>query len=80
MSKRQLDPNRPKNGNPLVKWRIASAEQVKELANFLPNNEMTEADFRNEVSRSVLYDGEFLRTAYQLACQLGLYYISDDNV
>lgn len=78
MAERQLDPNRPKNGNPLVKWRVASAEQVKELANALPKEEMPEIDFR--IKAGALYNNSFLTTGYQLACQLGLYYISDDKI
>ncbi len=74
---RYLDPNRPKNGNPLVKWRITKTFYIKEFVHNLPKEEMSEDDFRAKVKK--LHNGAFLRTAYQLYCQLALYYISDDG-
>lgn len=74
---RCLDPDRPKNGNPLVKWRITKTSYIKEFVHNLPKEEMSENDFRAKVK--TLHNGAFLRTAYQLYCQLALYYISDDG-
>ncbi len=72
---RFLDPNRIKNGNPLVKWRITTVSYIREFVHYLPKERMDERTFRSRVKD--FYKGSFFTTAYQLYCQLGLYYISE---
>lgn len=60
----------------ICRWRNGSAKTVVELVNRLPHFSMTSSDFRLIMNKKW---PEFFRTAYQLACQLGLYYESDDN-
>lgn len=67
---RFLDPNRIKNGNPLVKWRITTVSYIREFVHNLPKERMDENSFRSRVKD--LYGGSFFTTAYQLYCQLGL--------
>lgn len=74
---RFLDPNRIKNGNPLVKWRITTVSYIREFVHNLPKERMDENSFRSRVKD--LYGGSFFTTAYQLYCQLGLYYISENG-
>lgn len=64
-------------GDPICKWRNASTETLIELVSQLPKKVMTNSDFRMKMVDSI-YGGAFLKTAYQLATQLGLYYIEDD--
>ena len=63
-------------GDGLVKWRMAKIPTVVELVSQLPKEEMSELQFRNEMKHSIYGEG-FIRTAYQLACQLGLYCIDN---
>lgn len=63
-------------GDGLVKWRMAKIPTVVELVSQLPKEEMSELQFRNEMKHSIYGEG-FTRTAYQLACQLGLYCIDN---
>ena len=63
-------------GDGLVKWRMAKIPTVVELVSQLPKEEMSELQFRNEMKYSKYGEG-FIRTAYQLACQLGLYCIDN---
>lgn len=65
-------------GDVLVKWRMAKIPTVVELVGELPKEKMPEERFRTEMRSSIYGDG-FLRTAYQLACQLGLYCIDDNE-
>lgn len=51
---------------------------VVELVQELPKEEMSESDFRAYMAKSLYGDG-FTRTPYQLACQLGLYCIDNQN-
>lgn len=63
-------------GDPICKWRNSSVETVMELVSQLPKKTMLNTDFRNIMDSSI-YGGAFLKTAYQLASQLGLYYVDD---
>ena len=63
-------------GDVLVKWRMAKIPTVVELVGELPKEKMSEETFKSEM-RSSIYGEGFLRTAYQLACQLGLYCIDN---
>ncbi len=65
-------------GDVLVKWRMAKIPTVVELVGELPKEKMPEERFKTEMRSSIYGDG-FLRTVYQLACQLGLYCIDDNE-
>lgn len=65
-------------GDVLVKWRMAKTPTVVELVGELPKERMPEERFKTEVRSSIYGDG-FLRTVYQLACQLGLYCIDNNE-
>ena len=65
-------------GDVLVKWRMAKIPTVVELVGELPKEKMPEERFKTEMRFSIYGDG-FLRTVYQLACQLGLYCIDDNE-
>ena len=61
--------------DPICKWRTASIGTVVELVEYLPKNRMSKDRFRHYMEE--YYDGDFFRTPYQLALQLGLYYEDD---
>lgn len=61
-------------GDALVKWRTAKISTVVELVGELPKETMPESEFRIKMDSSI-YGKAFNKTAYQLACQLGLYCI-----
>ncbi len=65
-------------GDVLCKWRTPRVEHVVELVSELPKEELSEADFKSFMVNSI-YGPEFVRTPYQLACQLGLYCIDNDK-
>lgn len=60
-------------GDVICKWRVASLANLKELVNWLPKEKMSNSDYRD------LMEEWFLTTGYQLACQLGLYYIDEEK-
>lgn len=62
----------------ICRWRNGTPKTVVELVNSMPHVKMTNADFR-EFMQKTIWAHEFFRTPYQLACQLGLYYESDDG-
>lgn len=66
-------------GDPICKWRNASVWTTVELVSQLPKVQMSDDEFREIMSRSI-YRASFIKTAYQLACQLGLYYVDEDMV
>lgn len=55
----------------ICRWRNATPKTVCEFVEKLPHQQMSAEDFRLRM------EPDFFRTAYQLACQLGLYY--EDN-
>lgn len=63
-------------GDVLCKWRMPKVKYVVELVQELPKEEMAENEFKTYMSGSIYGEG-FTRTAYQLACQLGLYCIDN---
>ena len=65
-------------GDVLCRWRTPRVEHVVELVRELPKEELSETDFKSFMANS-LYGPDFIRTPYQLACQLGLYCINDDK-
>lgn len=65
--------------DPICRWRNATPETICEIIESLPKKEMAREDFRLYMQKSKWGEG-FAHTIYQLACQTGLYYISDDNI
>lgn len=61
----------------ICRWRNGTPKTVVELANSMPHEVMSSDRFRDIMSTQ--WDGDFFRTPYQLACQLGLYYESEDG-
>lgn len=60
-------------GDIICKWRVANVANLIELVDMLPHEELPNDVFRDRMGAG------FMRTPYQLACQLGLYYIDDNN-
>ena len=56
----------------ICRWRNATPKTVCEFVEKLPHKKMSAEDFR------FIMQPDFFRTAYQLACQLGLYYEDND--
>ena len=61
----------------ICRWRNPYVKTIVELANILPHKVMSSDEYRTTIENH--WPG-FLRTAYQLACQVGLYYESDDGL
>lgn len=61
----------------ICRWRNGTPKTVVELVNSMPHAVLTSERFRNIMSTK--WDGDFFRTPYQLACQLGLYYESEEG-
>lgn len=61
----------------LCRWRNATPENVVFLVNALPHHKMKSKEFRSYMKNH--WNGDFFHTPYQVACQLGLYYESDDG-
>lgn len=70
--------------DPICRWRNATPETVRLLVELLPKTEMSEADYKKQLkencrAKNFDYD-KFLTTAYQLAAQIGLYYIDSNGI
>lgn len=76
-SKRQMNAYAPTKSDPICKWRAVSIANAIEIVSWLPKRAMSSDEFRDYMRKSV--DGDFFHTAYQLACQMGLY-CEDDGV
>lgn len=61
----------------ICRWRNGTPKTVVELVNSLPHVTMAIDAFRAFMVDK--WDGDFFRTAYQLACQLGLYCEAEDG-
>lgn len=62
----------------ICRWRNGTPQTVMELVNSMPHTKMSNENFRAFMQNSI-WGKDFFRTPYQLACQLGLYYESDDG-
>lgn len=63
--------------DPICRWRNPYVSTIIELVKILPHEVMPSDKFRTIVEKR--WPG-FLHTPYQLACQVGLYYESDDGL
>ena len=61
----------------ICRWRNGTPKNVVELVNSIPHVKMKIGDFKKAMSDK--WNGSFFTSQYQLACQLGLYYESDDG-
>lgn len=61
----------------ICRWRNGTPKTVVELVNSMPHEVMSSDRFRDIMSTK--WNGDFFRTPYQLACQLGLYYESEEG-
>ena len=61
--------------DPICRWRNPYFKTVRELIDLLPKKIMPKQEARGIVTGK---EAGFYQTAYQLACQLGLYYEEDD--
>lgn len=57
----------------ICRWRNATPKTVCEFVQHLPHEQMSSEDFRLRMGN------DFFHTAYQLACQLGLYLEDQDK-
>ena len=63
--------------DPICRWRNPYVNTIVELVKALPHQEMPSDDFRTIIEERW---PAFLHTPYQLACQMGLYYESEDGM
>ena len=61
----------------ICRWRNGTPKTVVELVNSIPHTKMPIDVFRRFMENR--WDGDFFRTPYQLACQLGLYCEAEDG-
>lgn len=65
--------------SPIVRWRYATLENVREILNVLPKFEVNE-DYARNIIRENWYEehnNDFFRNTYQLAVQIGLYFFAN---
>ena len=62
----------------ICRWRNGTPQTVVELVNSMPHKVMPSSDFRIYMTQN--WNGDFFRTPYQLACQLGLYCEAEDGM
>src|SRR5690606_37882176 len=60
--------------DPICRWRNPFLHNDSELISILPKEEMTKEKARDITNARSHLKGDFYKTPYQLACQLGLYY------
>lgn len=77
-SGRQMVTYASTKSDPICKWRTVSVDNLIELVSWLPKKAMKKESFRDYMFRN--HDFDFFHTAYQLACQMALYYESEDGV
>lgn len=77
-SGRQMVSYAPTKSDPICKWRAVSVDNLIELVSWLPKKAIKKEAFRDYMFRN--YDFDFFHTAYQLACQMALYYESEDGM
>lgn len=62
----------------ICRWRNGTPKTVMELVNSIPHRIVSIDEFRDFMANK--WEGDFFRTPYQLACQLGLYCESEDGL
>lgn len=66
-------------GDPICKWRKVSTENLVEIVSWLPKKICSEDEYKSHMMLCPIGGKAYLRTAYQLSCQLGLQYIDEDG-
>ena len=67
-------------GDPICKWRKVSAKNVVDIVSWLPKTVCSEDDYKRHMSQCPIGGNAYIRTAYQLSCQLGLQYVDDEGL
>ena len=67
-------------GDPICKWRKVSTENIIEMVSWLPKNVCTDEEYRTHMQYCTIGGPAYLRTAYQLSCQLGLQYVDENGL
>lgn len=67
-------------GDPICKWRKVSTENIVEIVSWLPKRICPESEYRSYMTQCPIGGSAYLRTAYQLSCQLGLQYIDENGL
>ncbi len=78
LSGRQMVTYPETKSDPICKWRAVSVANLIELVEWLPKHPMPKEAFRDYMYQHLKSD--FFHTAYQLACQMALYYEGDDGM
>lgn len=74
---RQMNVYASTKSDPICKWRAVSVNNLIEIVGWLPKKPMSKEAFRSYMQNH--FDGDFFHTAYQLACQMALYYEDDEQ-
>lgn len=65
--------------DPICRWRNPTLETVVEFVKLLPKQELSKTRAREIINQNNPFNAEFFKTPYQLACQLGLYYETNER-
>ena len=77
LSGRQMNVYAATKSDPICKWRAVSVNNLIEIVGWLPKKPMSKESFRHYMRSH--FKGDFFHTAYQLACQMALYYEDDEQ-
>lgn len=77
LSGRQMNVYAATKSDPICKWRAVSVNNLIEIVGWLPKKPMSKESFRYYMQSH--FEGDFFHTAYQLACQMALYYEDDEQ-
>ena len=66
--------------DPICRVQNPYPKNVVKLVKNLPHQEMTNESFKKYMTKSEYGADSFFKTYYQLACQLGLYFIDDKQI
>ena len=67
-------------GDPIARVQNPFPSNIAEFVRNLPHKEMTNDEFRIYMNNCKWGGNAFFRTYYQLACQVGLYYIDEKSI
>lgn len=76
-SGRQMNVYAATKSDPICKWRAVSVNNLIEIVTWLPKQAMSKESFRFYMQNH--FEGDFFHTAYQLACQMALYYEDEEQ-
>ena len=67
-------------GDPIARVQNPFPNNIAEFVRILPHEEMTNDEFKNFMKKCKWGGNAFFKTYYQLACQVGLYYIDEKSI